>query len=66
MLLIAVDFYSDEPDIVQALIEAKADLDAQDVSYSSVCTRCATLKSVQLIKSTQTRSKTPWYVVACA
>ncbi len=51
---------------VLALIEAKADLNAKAVSFSRLFTRSATLKSVQLIQTTQTRSKTPLYVVAFA
>jgi hypothetical protein len=49
-----------------ALIEAKANLNATAVIYFRLCTRSATLKSVQLIQTTQTRSKTPSYVVAFA
>jgi hypothetical protein len=45
---------------VLALIEAKADVNAKDVSCSRVS---ATLKSVQLIQTTQIRFKTPSYVV---
>jgi hypothetical protein len=43
----------------QALIEAKADLNAKTVSYSCLCTRSAALISVQHIQNAQTRSKTP-------
>jgi ankyrin repeat protein len=50
----------------RALIEAKADLNAKAVSCSRLFTRSATLKSVQLIQTTQIRSKTPSYVVAFA
>jgi hypothetical protein len=52
--------------IAQALIEAKADVNATEVSCSRSCTISASLKSVQLIQTKQTRSKTPSYVVAFA